>query len=117
MYMSQLAYKTVAFTLILDPRPSRPENAAAIAAATATATALLRISLKSTDRLSRWLVPKPFLTIAKIRSHANAIRTRELNNAMRIRRRQVNCGVTPFHRVVCGRQRQRYAAGFYFEQG
>lgn len=25
MYMSQLAYKTVAFTLILDPRPSRPE--------------------------------------------------------------------------------------------
>lgn len=28
MYMSQLAYKTVAFTLILDPRPSYPESVA-----------------------------------------------------------------------------------------
>lgn len=39
MYMSQLAYKTVAFTLILDPRPSRLESTVAL-------SALLSISLK-----------------------------------------------------------------------
>lgn len=45
MYMSQLAYKTVAFTLILDPRPSRPESVAKRAL-----DALLSISLKTTDQ-------------------------------------------------------------------
>lgn len=64
MYMSQLAYKTVAFTLILDPLPSCLESVAERAL-----DALLSISLKSTDRstdrttVSLARVPNPFLII------------------------------------------------------
>lgn len=99
MYMSQLAYKTVAFTLILDPRPSHPENVAE--------RALLSISLKTTDRSNdyRALAPRPKISFLRLHKFPSQMRCARSNCIVAPnRRRQVFatlCSYTVIQETLC----------------